>query len=214
MLGVLGGEDGGVLRLPVTHRGPVLEPTSPAPDADILFRSIDVGVKLADVAAAANVTHVWCAVTDPDLRCPGCGEAGAIRDHVVRELVDLPISSARTVVHVRIPRLVYEQCDCVKRIYRAGTDQLAAARSKVTRRVAKWILQRLVLDRMSVNATSVALGLSWGTVNTIALAAARELTCSPAHLAGVRELGVREHKWKHVRGNGDSSWVTARHRWT
>ncbi|SED55144.1 Transposase [Tsukamurella tyrosinosolvens] len=30
----------------------------------------------------------------------------------------------------------------------------------------------------------------------------------PQHLTGVRELGVDEHKWKHVRGNGDSSWVT------
>ncbi|MGB6243573.1 ISL3 family transposase, partial [Gordonia sp. (in: high G+C Gram-positive bacteria)] len=29
-----------------------------------------------------------------------------------------------------------------------------------------------------------------------------------SHLGGVRHLGVDEHKWKHVRGNGESSWVT------
>lgn len=59
-----------------------------------------------------------------------------------------------------------------------------------------------------MKATATALGLSWGTVNKIALTAARELTCNPEHLAGVRKLGVDEHKWKHVRGNGDFSWVT------
>ena len=30
----------------------------------------------------------------------------------------------------------------------------------------------------------------------------------PDHLDGVRILGVDEHKWKHVRGDGTSSFVT------
>lgn len=184
------------------------EPTSSLL-ADTLCRAIDVGVTVVDAACADEVTHLWCEVLAPDLRCPGCGEVGSVRDHVVRELVDLPISGARSVLHVPIPRLICQQSHCSRRIYRAGSEQLAAARSKATRRVAKWILQRLVIDRMSVKVTAMVLGLSWGTVNTVALTAARELSCGPEHLAGVRDLGVDEQKWKHVRGNGDSSWVTS-----
>ena len=51
-------------------------------------------------------------------------------------------------------------------------------------------------------------GLSWNTVNTLACEAAKTLAAAPARLAGVRILGVDEHKWKHVRGQGDPSFVT------
>ena len=61
----------------------------------------------------------------------------------------------------------------------------------------------MILDKMSVSAVR----LSWNTVNTLALDAAHTLASAPARLAGVRVFEVEEHKWKHVRGKGDSSFV-------
>ena len=66
--------------------------------------------------------------------------------------------------------------------------------------MTRWILQRLAIDKMSVAATSKALGLGWDMVNDLALDACRVLVYDdPGHLAGVRVLGgVDEHVWKHT----------------
>ena len=78
-----------------------------------------------------------------------------------------------------------------------------------TVRCARWILQRLAIDKMSVSAVAKTLGLSWETVNTVAAELTRELVFgSPDHLDGVRYLGVDEHKWKHRRGQGEPDFVT------
>lgn len=62
---------------------------------------------------------------------------------------------------------------------------------------------------MSVAAVAKSLDIGWDTVNQVALDQARDLVYDdPTHLAGVRILGVDEHKWKHRRGQGDPSFVT------
>lgn len=147
---------------------------------------------------------MWCELVAPDRRCPGCGAAGRVRDHVQRELTDLPVVGHPTRLHLRIPRLVCESVDCPTSIFRASIDTLAA----VTRRATKWILQCRVLDRMSVAVVARSLGLSRNTVSALALNGIREIVYMPGHLDGVRVLGVDEHKWKHVRGVGDPSFVT------
>ncbi|AKK02022.1 Transposase [Corynebacterium epidermidicanis] len=78
--------------------------------------------------------------------------------------------------------------------------------AKLTKRVVRWILQRLAIDRMSVSATAQALGLGWELVNNAALQACREMVYrDPTPLAGVRILGVDEHVWKHTRRPGEPS---------
>lgn len=176
--------------------------------ADTICRTIDLGVTIVDAAAADGVTHLWCELRSADPTCPGCGVAGRLRDHVQRELTDLPVVGVSTRLHLTVPRFVCEQTDCGTTIFRARTDRVAAPRAATTLRATRWILQRLVLDRMSVKAIATTLGLSWNTVNTLALGAAREIVYAPTHLAGVRVLGVDEHKWKHVTGAGDPSFVT------
>ena len=86
----------------------------------------------------------------------------------------------------------------------------AADGSKLTHRVARWILQRLAIDRMSVAATATALGVGWELVNRVALDACRALVYeNPGHLDEVRILGVDGHVWKHTRRPGQpSSFVT------
>ncbi|GAA3971968.1 hypothetical protein GCM10022231_36700 [Gordonia caeni] len=69
-------------------------------------------------------------------------------------------------------------------------------------------MQRIVVDKMSVAAVAANLAISWSTVNQIATDAARALVYDGDHLDGVRCLGVDEHKWKHVRGQGEPSFVT------
>ena len=62
---------------------------------------------------------------------------------------------------------------------------------------------------MSVKAVAAALGLGWDLVNSLALEATRSLVYDdPAHLAGVRVLGVDEHCWSHVRGPGREVFAT------
>ncbi|GAA4408732.1 ISL3 family transposase [Tsukamurella soli] len=184
------------------------EPTSSLL-ADTICRTVELGVSIVDAAVDEQFTHLWCRLTTPDPRCPSCGRPGRLRDHVQRELTDLPVVGHPTRLHVHVPRYLCQNTDCATDIFRANIEHLAPPRLSVTRRVRRWILQRLAYDRMSITGIARTLGISWNTVNTIALDAAREMVyADPAHLAGVRVLGVDEHTWKHVRGNGDPSMVT------
>src|SRR5699024_2665675 len=81
--------------------------------------------------------------------------------------------------------------------------------TSTTGRVTRWVLQRLAIDKMSISAVAKALGIGWDLTNDLALSAVSDLVYDqPGHLAGVRYLGVDEHKWKHCRGQGDASFVT------
>ncbi|RSZ61227.1 ISL3 family transposase, partial [Corynebacterium hylobatis] len=108
-------------------------------------------------------------------------------------------------LHVRVPRFLCTAISCPRKIFQAS---LACADdgAKLTRRVTRWILQRLAIDRMSVSATAKALGVGWELVNQVALDACRQLVYDdPHHLDGVRILGVDEHVWKHTRKPGQPS---------
>jgi transposase len=67
-----------------------------------------------------------------------------------------------------------------------------------------------MLDRTTVAAIARELGRSWDTVNSIAVAATRELllVAGPARLEGVRVIGVDEHKWAHTRTAAADGFVT------
>src|SRR5690625_2522891 len=62
---------------------------------------------------------------------------------------------------------------------------------------------------MSVKAVAEELGLGWDLVNRRALTSVRSLVYdNPAHLEGVKILGVDEHCWSHVRGPGKETYAT------
>ena len=141
--------------------------------------------------------------------CPDCAMPGVKRDHVRRQLVDLPVVGFPTRLIVRVPRFTCTNPACGRKIFQ--TSPLCADDgAKLTHRVTRWILQRLAVDRMSVKATAKALGVSWELVNRVAVTATRNLVyADPTHLTGVRILGVDEHVWKHTRRPGEpSSMVT------
>ncbi len=110
---------------------------------------------------------------------------------------------------MRVPRLVCGNDDCEVTIFRASIPQATDGRQSVTCRVTRWILQRMACDQMSVKACARALGIGWDKVNQLALSACRQLSyADPSRLDRVRVLGVDEHKWKHVRGDGSPGFVT------
>ena len=67
----------------------------------------------------------------------------------------------------------------------------------------------MATDGMSVKACARGLGIGWKKTCTLALAACRHLTHGdPTRLEHIRVIGVDEHKWKHVRGDGTPGFVT------
>ena len=110
---------------------------------------------------------------------------------------------------MRVPRFTCDNDGCGTRFFQQRIPALAEPRAKTTRRCSRWILQRLAIDRTSVSAVAKALGLGWDLVNDLAVSETRAMVYDqPGHFDGDRVLGVDEHKWKHVRGDGSPSFVT------
>ena len=56
-----------------------------------------------------------------------------------------------------------------------------------------------MIDRLTVSAAARELGLSWDTVNTIAMEATQAIVAADTtRLDGVRIIGVDEHRWSHT----------------
>ena len=160
--------------------------------ADTICRTAELGLSIDNAADAGDVTHLYCHPVTVDLSCPGCGQGCRVRDHVERRLTDLPIAGHPSVLHVRVPRLVCGNDDCNVAIFRASIPQAADDRQSVTRRVTRWILQRMATDGMSVKACARGLGIGWKKTCTLALSACRHLTGGdPGRLDHVRVLGRR-----------------------
>lgn len=183
-------------------------PDSTSLIADTIIRTVELGLTIT--GAAIDECHTWitCRPVEQDASCPACGMKGRLRDHRIRELVDLPVVGHPTRLRIRLPRFTCTNTACATKIFQ---QQLVCAKrkAKLTDRCTRWILQRLAIDRMSVAAISKSLDIGWGLVNQVALEQAWELIyADPTHLAGVRVLGVDEHKWKHRRGDGTPGFVT------
>lgn len=177
--------------------------------ADTICRTVELGVTITGAAIGEKFTHIDCRPVTEDPTCPKCRQPGRLRDHISRVLTDLPIVGHPTRLHLRLPRFTCNDPGCEVSVFRQSINKVAVPKATLTRRPARWILQRLALDKMSVSAVAKALGVSWNVVNSLALSTAANLVHGqPGHLGGVRVLGVDEHKWKHVRGQGDPSFVT------
>ena len=137
--------------------------------ADTICRTIELGVTITDAALdGEDRTHVFCQVLAPQDGCPRCGQAGRLRDHVDREVADLPIVGHPTRLHVKVPRYACTNAGCATSVFRANISSIVAPRAQVTRRTTAWIMRRMIVDKMSVSAVAASVGLSWNTVNTLA----------------------------------------------
>lgn len=180
-------------------------PDSTSLIADTIIRTVELGLTITGAAIDERHTWITCRPVEQDASCPACGMKGRLRDHRIRELVDLPVVGHPTRLRIRLPRFTCTNTACATKIFQ---QQLVCAKrkAKLTDRCTRWILQRLAIDRMSVSATAKALGIGWDLVNQVALDACRQLVYDdPHHLDGVRILGVDEHVWKHTRKPGQPS---------
>ncbi|WP_145940855.1 ISL3 family transposase [Corynebacterium glyciniphilum] len=177
--------------------------------ADTICRTADLGLSIDDAADAGDVTHLYCRPSRIDTTCPGCGHSCRVRDHVEPRLTDLPIAGHPSLLQVRVPRLICGNDACLVGIFRMRLAHTAGDKQSMIWRVTRWILQRMATDGMSVRACTRALGIGWRKACSLAVSACRDLAYGdPARIEHVRVLGVDEHTWKHVRGDGAPGFVT------
>jgi transposase len=160
--------------------------------ADTIVRTVELGVAITDAAIDGETTVVWCDLraTGPD-RCPGCGTVGIYRDRVERRLTDLPVAGHPLQLRVRVPRYRCRQAGCDRVIFCQDTTRLAKPGATSTRRCARYVQRRLVVDRATVAAVARELGRSWDTVNTIAIVATTELLAAAGPGPAGRGAGDR-----------------------
>jgi transposase len=190
----------------------VSEPTSSpaAVVADTIVRTVELGVTITDAAVDGNVTVVFCdLLTEGRQSCPGGGSEGIYRDTVARKVTDVPVVGHPLRLWVRVPRYRCVSADCDREVFAHNTDRLARRGWTTTRRCARYILRRLMIERMTVSAVARELGLSWDTVNTIAIDATQTIVAADTtRLDGVRVIGVDEHRWSHIRSGDGDGFVT------
>jgi len=190
----------------------VSEPTSCAGVvvADTIVRTVELGVTITDAAVDGEVTVVFCNLLDDGQRdCPGCGIEGRYRDTVIRTVTDVPVVGHPLRLRVRVPRYRCVNTACDREVFAHNTDRLARRGWSTTRRCARYILRRLMIDRATVAAVARELGLSWDTVNTIAMDATQMIVATDTtRLDGVRVIGVDEHRWAHTRHSDGDGFVT------
>ena len=173
--------------------------------ADTIVRTVELGVTITDAAVDGDATVVFCNLLDDGQhRCPGCGSEGIYRDTVIRKVTDVPVVGYPLRLRVRVPRYRCVTVDCGREVFVHNTSRLARPGWSTTRRCARYILRRLMIDRMTIAAVARELGLSWDTVNSIALDATQTIVADDTtRLDGVRVIGVDEHRWSHTRGRDD-----------
>ena len=178
--------------------------------ADTIVRTVELGVTITDAAVDGDATVVFCNLLDDGRRhCPGCGSEGIYRDTVIRSITDVPVVGHPLRLRVRVPRYRCVATDCSREVFAHNTDRLARRGWSTTRRCARYILRRLMIDRATVAAVARELGLSWDTVNTIAMDATQMIVAADTtRLDAVRVIGVDELRWSHTRRRGDDGFVT------
>ena len=178
--------------------------------ADTIVRTVELGVTITDAAVDGEVTVVFCNLLDDGRRqCPGCGTDGVYRDTVIRRVTDVPVVGYPLRLQVKVPRYRCVDATCHREVFAHNTDRLARRGWSTTRRCARYICRRLMVDRATVAAVARELGLSWDTVNTIAIDATQTIVAADTtRLDGVRVIGVDEHRWSHTRRPGQDGYVT------
>ncbi len=138
-----------------------------------------------------------CRITDDDSWCRRCGEQGAPRDSVTRELAHEPFGWRPTTLLVSVRRY---RCAGCAHVWRQDTSKAAEPRAKLSRRALQWALEALVCQHLSVARVAEGLAVSWNTANNAVLAEGRRvLIADPARFDGVAVIGVDEHVWRHTR---------------
>lgn len=107
---------------------------------------------ITDAAVDEKQTTIFCTPVARDPRCPDCGRQGCYRDTVTRPLTDLPMAGYPLVLQVAVPRYRCTTIECGRAMFNQDLGKLAAPRSSTTRRCARYVLRRLMIDRTTISA--------------------------------------------------------------
>jgi hypothetical protein len=116
------------------------------------MRTIELGVTITDAAVDEKTTTIFCAPVARDSRCPDCRHDGRYRDTVTRPLTDLPVAGYPLVLQVAVPRYRCRTAQCGRAVFNQDLGKLAAPRASTTRRCARYVLGRLMIDRTTIAA--------------------------------------------------------------
>lgn len=171
--------------------------TFACPDLTTFCRLDALGLKVTGQRLRPERAVLACRITDDDSWCRRCGEQGAPRDSVTRELAHEPLGWRPTTLLVTVRRY---RCAGCAHVWRQDISKAAEPRAKLSRRALQWALQALVCQHLSVARVAEGLAVSWNTANNAVLAEGqRILIADPARFDGVRVIGVDEHVWRHTR---------------
>jgi len=98
----------------------------------------------------------------------------------MRALTDLPVAGYPLVLQVAVPRYRCTTTECGRTVFNQDLGKLAAPRSSTTRRCARYVLRRLMIDRTTISAIAAELGASWHIVSSIAMRATADLVAAGA----------------------------------
>ncbi len=189
------------------------EPTSlpAAVVADTIVRTVELGVTITDAAVDGDTTVVFCDLLDDGgARCPGCGSEGLYRDTVIRQrdrCAGGRTSAAPAGTGAALPL-------CQHRLRAGGVrpQHLPAGAAGLVDHAALRALhlRRLMIDRATVAAVARELGLSWDTVNTIAMDATQHDRGHRHRLAstGCGSSGSTSTAGRIPAGRGEDGYVT------
>ena len=174
--------------------------TFATPDLTTFPRLDELGLEVTGQRLDPGRAVLACRVVEPDGWCRRCGEQGALRDTVTRQLAHEPLGWRPTTLVVTVRRYCCTGCG---HVWRQDTTKAAPARAKLSRRGLAWALHGLVVGHLSVARIAEALRVAWNTANDAVLAEGKPLLIdAPSRFDGVRVLGVDEHVWRHTR-HGD-----------
>jgi len=155
----------------------VPDATFATPDLTTFARLDELGLEETGQRLDPDRAVLACRVVEPDEWCRRCGEEGAPRDTVTRELAHEPLGWRPTTLVVTVRR--YRCCGC-GHVWRQDTSKAAAPRAKLSRRGLAWALHGLVVGHLTVARVAEGLGVAWNTANDAVLAEGKRLLIDTA----------------------------------
>jgi transposase len=175
----------------------VPDATFGCPDLTTFCRLDELGLEVIGQRLRPDRAVLACRIIDDDSWCRRCGEQGAPRDSVTRQLAHEPFGWRPTTLVVTIRRY---RCNGCRHVWRQDTSKAAEPRAKLSRRALQWALEALVCQHLSMARVAEGLAVSWNTANNAVLAEGqRLLIADPSRFDGVAVIGVDEHVWRHTR---------------
>ncbi len=129
--------------------------------------------------------------------CRGCGVVAHAHGRVEVALVDAPAFGRPVRVVWRKRRWVCPEAACPVGSFVEQDENIAAPRSKLTARSARWAIEQIRREHASVNGVRRQLGCGWRTVWDTIKPILQAAADDPARFEGVTRLGVDEHIVRH-----------------